>query len=67
MNSTQVFAGDRVHEFAMKLAGATYLEVGEWEHFHLDLHHKKAGPSSRWRNPFYSGKDTRSQCRNAFT
>jgi imidazolonepropionase-like amidohydrolase len=23
-----VFAGDRVHEFAMKLAGATYMEVG---------------------------------------
>ena len=22
-----VFAGDRVHEFAMKLAGATYMEV----------------------------------------
>lgn len=22
-----IFAGDRVHEFAMKLAGATYLEV----------------------------------------
>lgn len=22
-----VFAGDRVHEFAMKLAGATYMEI----------------------------------------
>jgi imidazolonepropionase len=23
----KVFAGDRVHEFAMKLAGATYMDV----------------------------------------
>ena len=26
-HSHPVFAGDRVHEFAMKLAGATYMEV----------------------------------------
>lgn len=26
-HSHPVFAGDRVHEFAMKLAGATYMQV----------------------------------------
>ncbi|VDM85552.1 unnamed protein product [Strongylus vulgaris] len=26
-HSHPVFAGDRVHEFAMKLAGATYMEI----------------------------------------
>lgn len=26
-HSHPVFSGDRVHEFAMKLAGATYMEV----------------------------------------
>ena len=47
-----VFAGDRVHEFAMKLAGATYMDVhkaGGGIHFTVD-HVHKASEDELYRN-----------------